>query len=105
MQGASQTQINFLQQCPIVSQVTSTVQVLEGDKLKAKETQIIFLKSMGNLVDGVPVVGHAKGFFFIGGETIKSEKIIKFMKGIVHYACGDVDSGNEAMKSSSRSIG
>ena len=38
-----------------------------------------------SLLDGIPVVGHAKG--------------------VVHYICTDVDGGNKAMRASSRTSG
>ena len=76
---------NFIKQCPVVSQVTSLVQAVNGDEKGAQETQKAFLKTMGGVVDGVPVVGH--------------------VKGAIHYACGDTEGGDQAMKSSSRTIG
>jgi hypothetical protein len=83
--GARQTQINFLKTCPIVSQGTSAVQAIAGDRRAAEETQKAFGKTMSGLADGIPVVGH--------------------IKGGIHYACGDKAGGDQAMKSSSHSVG
>ena len=40
---------------------------------------------MSNFADGIPVVGHVKGG--------------------IHYICGDKEGGDNAMKSSSRTVG
>ena len=51
----------------------------------AKETQLKFVKGVSDFADGVPVVGHVKGG--------------------IHYACGDKEGGDSAMKSASRTVG
>ncbi len=84
-EGAEQTQINFLRQCPIVSQGTSLVQAFSGDEKSAWETQMAFLHTVSCIANSVPLVGH--------------------VKGVVHYAAGDRESGDQAFKSSSRTIG
>lgn len=84
-EGAQQTQENFLKQCPIVSQGTSLVQAISGDEKGARETQMAFLNTVSGVANGIPVVGHAKG--------------------VVHYVCGDKEGGDQAMKSSSRTVG
>ena len=84
-EGAKQTQENFLKECPIVSQVTSVVQLVSGDSEGAAETQKRCGKTLLKMADGIPVVGHAKG--------------------AIHYAFGDKEGGNNAMKSATRSTG
>jgi hypothetical protein len=61
------------------------VQLIAGDADGALETQKRCGKAMMNLADGIPFVGHAKG--------------------LIHYAVGDVEGGDKAMKSSSRTTG
>ncbi len=68
-----------------MSQITSAVQAICGDEKGAQETQLEFLRALGGVVDSVPIVGH--------------------LKGAIHYAQGDKFGGDNAMKSSSRSIG
>jgi hypothetical protein len=68
-----------------VSQVKSAVHAIAGDEESAKKTQVKFLKTMGGVVDGVPIAGH--------------------IKGGIHYAVGDSESGDNAMKSASRTVG
>lgn len=62
--------------------MTSTVQVLAGDVDGAIETQKKCGEALLRTADGIPVVGHAKG--------------------VIHYACGDTDGGNKAMRSATR---
>ncbi len=83
--GAARTQSNFVKSCPVVSQVTWAVHKLEGDDKAAEATNEAFLNTMSGVADGLPVVGH--------------------VKGALHYACGDVDGGNKAMLSASRTVG
>nr|XP_045588432.1 uncharacterized protein LOC123750362 [Procambarus clarkii] len=84
-EGAAATQQNFLKLCPGVSQVTSVVQVISGDEEGAKETQKEFLKGVNDLVDSVPVVGHAKG--------------------TAHFAFGDNAGGHKAVQAANRTTG
>ena len=84
-EGAWRTQVNFSQRFPFVSQVRSIVQLSQGDKKGAWETQKQFVGGVGDLVNGAPLVGHAKG--------------------VVHYVCGDREGGDRAMKSASRTTG
>lgn len=69
----------------LLSQVTSVVQLATGDAEGALETQRRCGKAMSDLVDGVPVVGHAKG--------------------VVHYTLRDTEGGDRAMKSATRTAG
>ena len=55
-----------------------------GDHEKAKEIADSCLNAAGSCVDGLPVVGHAKG--------------------VVHYAMGDVDKGNRSMEAATRNV-
>ncbi|CAG8550978.1 3860_t:CDS:1 [Ambispora gerdemannii] len=83
--GAWDTQINFSKGCLIVSQVRSAIEYIKGDSKAAKETQLYCFGCVSNFVNGIPVIGH--------------------IKGGIHYAFGDNEGGNEAMKSSSRTVG
>ena len=85
VEGARETQGNFIKTCPIVSQGTSLVQSMSGDKEGALETQKAFVKTISGVANGIPIVGH--------------------VKGAIHYALGDNDGGDQALKSSTRSIG
>lgn len=84
-EGALKTQENFSKQCPVVSQVRSAVEATRGDLNAARQTQLEFVSLVSNMVNSVPVIGH--------------------IKGGIHYACGDKEGGDQAMKSSSRTVG
>lgn len=84
-EGARQTQLNFVKGCPIVSQAVALGAVIGGDTKYAKESQVYFGKNLMNMADSIPVVGHAKG--------------------AIHYACGDTEGGDNAMKAASRTVG
>ena len=83
--GAKEPQRDFLDTCPVVSQGTSFYHWWYADNDAARETQVKFGRSTSDCANGVPVVGH--------------------IKGGIHYACGDKDGGDNAMKSASRSTG
>ncbi|ESO99054.1 hypothetical protein LOTGIDRAFT_238932 [Lottia gigantea] len=84
-EGAKKTQENFSRQCPVVSQLRSTIELANGDATAALQTQKEFLATVNEVANQVPIVGH--------------------VKGMVHYAMGDNDGGDNAMKSSSRTVG
>ena len=84
-EGARRTQENFSRGCPVVSQLRSAGEAIGGNAEAAKKTQEYFVNSMGSLADGIPVVGH--------------------VKGVIHYAAGDKEGGDQAMKSASRTVG
>ena len=84
--GARKTQERFVKTCPIVSQTYSLKQIaVDRDYAGAINTQLEFGKWLWNIADSVPVLGHAKGG--------------------IHYACGDKEGGDKAMKRSSRTTG
>ena len=83
--GAKITQQDFIQQCPVVSQVTSIVQLISGDESGALETQKKCLGTINNAANSIPGIGHVKGF--------------------VHLAVGDKEEAADAMKASTRSTG
>jgi hypothetical protein len=87
--GAMQTHRTFMNECPGVSQVKSYMQWKDGDQLGAMITQAKFFnatkESVVCIINGTPVVGHAKA--------------------MAHYAMGDYESGNAAMKAASRTVG
>lgn len=64
VKGARKTQENFSRECPIVSQVRSVVELAAGDKEAALDTQLRCLGTVNNVADGLPVVGHVKGWWF-----------------------------------------
>lgn len=82
---ALQTQINFSRQCPIVSQVRSLAESISGDNKAAQETQKECGLFLLNLCNGIPVVGH--------------------IKGGIHYAFGDAEGGDAALKAASHTSG
>lgn len=59
------------------SQARSLLELANGDVEAALETQRSCLRFVGGFVNGIPVVGHAKG--------------------VVHYVFGDSDGGASAM--------
>lgn len=81
IEGASQTLKNFAETGIIASQITSFIHVARGDYEAARKTQIKFEKGMESLADSIPVAGH--------------------VKGIIHYALGENEKGDAAMKSAS----
>ena len=81
IEGAGQTQKNFAGTGRIASQITSFIHVARGDYEAARKTQIKFEKGMESLADSIPVAGH--------------------IKGIIHYALGENEKGDAAMKSAS----
>ncbi|XP_064394807.1 uncharacterized protein LOC135342047 [Halichondria panicea] len=84
-EGAWETQINFLETFPVVSQGTSFYHWWQGNNEEAKRTQVKFAQGMSNLANGIPAVGH--------------------VKGTIHYALGDKEGGDTAMKAASRTVG
>ena len=84
-EGALQTQKNFVKGCPVVSQGVALGAVIAGETEYALETQKYFGTNLMNMADSVPVVGH--------------------VKGVIHYACGDTEGGDNAMKAASRTVG
>lgn len=84
-EGARQTQLNFVKGCPIISQGAALGALIAGDADYAKESQLYFVKNVSNTIDAVPVVGHVKGG--------------------IHYAFGDAEGGDNAMKAASRTVG
>ncbi len=82
VEGAWRTQENLLDTCPGVSQGKYLVQLATGDVKGAEKTLLKFAQGMSNCVNGIPVV-----------------------KGAIHYAWGDEEGGDKAMKSSSRTVG
>lgn len=81
LDGARKTQEKFSKQCPGVSQARSLVESTY-DEDAARRTQREFLEGVESFADATPVVGH--------------------VRGIVHYAIGDKDKGDECMKAASR---
>ena len=55
LEGARQTQIDFIRRCPVVSQLNSLGMAMVGDNQEALEIQHEFAEHN----KGVPVLGHA----------------------------------------------
>eukprot|EP00607_Mallomonas_marina_P010555 CAMPEP_0182420312 /NCGR_PEP_ID=MMETSP1167-20130531/5037_1 /TAXON_ID=2988 /ORGANISM="Mallomonas Sp, Strain CCMP3275" /LENGTH=407 /DNA_ID=CAMNT_0024596129 /DNA_START=113 /DNA_END=1336 /DNA_ORIENTATION=+ len=83
--GALDTQKNFSKTCPVVSQIRSLVEHQLGDDDAALDTQIAFIDGVDKFTDSIPILGHAKGLYA--------------------YAKKDKESGDRAMKCSSRTVG
>ncbi len=73
---------NFLDTCPVFPQGKYLVQLATGDVKGVEKTLLKSAQGMSNCVNGIPVV-----------------------KGAIHYAWGDKEGGDKAMKSSSRAVG
>ncbi|CAG7678979.1 unnamed protein product [Allacma fusca] len=85
--AALSTQQNFAYNntFPVISQIASAGYAIGGDLGRAKNLQEKFAKDMESVIDSIPVAGH--------------------IKGSVHFAMGDNEKGENAMKSASRSTG
>ena len=81
--GARKTQETFSKTAPVVSQVRSAVEAIGGNHEAASNTQKEFANNMGDMADGIPVVGA--------------------IKGVVHYSMGDKEKGDNSMKSQGKS--
>jgi len=84
-EGARRTQENFSRQCPVVGQIRLVTELAIGDTDGVEETVRQQKEFYGGVFDSVPVVGH--------------------VKGAIHYACGDKEGGDNAMKAASRTTG
>ena len=85
--GALATQENFAYNntFPVISQIASAGYAIGGDMDRARNLQEKFASDMENVIDSIPVAGH--------------------IKGSVHFALGQNERGENAMKSASRSTG
>lgn len=85
--AARATQNNFIYNntFPVLSQLGSLGYAIAGENDKALDLQKKFADDMQRIVDSIPVAGH--------------------IKGGVHYALGENEEGDEAMKAASRSTG
>ncbi|ODM97158.1 DNA polymerase beta [Orchesella cincta] len=86
-QAARTTQNNFIfnNTFPVLSQITSLGYAIAGENGKALDLQKKFADDMQRIIDSIPVAGH--------------------IKGGVHYALGENEAGDDAMKAASRSSG
>jgi len=89
IEGAKQTQRNFIETFPIVSQVKSLGHFLKGNREKAKKVQKNFITNAGGFTN----------------EAINSTPVIGHIKGAVHYAMGDREGGKQAIDSASHASG
>ena len=64
-EGAARTQENFAKECPVVSQSVALGQCLAGDIDGAKDTFNRGIGTINNVANGIPGVGHVKGWFWI----------------------------------------
>ena len=58
---AEKTQINFLRQCPVISQTLALALLSLGCKKEAEKVFDEGISTISNVIDCVPLVGHAKG--------------------------------------------
>jgi len=80
---ALDTQINFVDSTPVLSQLKSLHEAFgQNDWIKAEKTQQKFLIVTSATIDGIPLVGH--------------------IKGLGHYFIGDAKRGHQAMKRADR---
>eukprot|EP01083_Nonionella_stella_P306633 1074655_1 len=80
---ALETQINFLDGTPLISQLKSLYEVfISNDLIQAKKTQNKFLIVTNATFDNIPLIGH--------------------IKGLGHYLIGDYSNGHNAIKRSTR---
>ncbi|XP_063878236.1 uncharacterized protein LOC135110173 [Scylla paramamosain] len=68
----------------LAAPINMIVHKSKGDHEKVKELEDSYLSAASSCADGIPVVGH--------------------VKGVVHYAMGDVDKGNRSMEISTRNV-
>jgi len=83
--GATNTQRNFLNDGVGPSQVRSVVYLVTGEPKRALDVQTKFVVNMGKVAEGVPIVGYTKG--------------------VVHLITGDGNAGWNAIKSATSSTG
>lgn len=93
--GARQTQENFLNQAPMISQYKSLYHLIDGNEEAARETQEIFLNNtITPMVESTPVVGHIKGAVHIAlGEEERGVEIIKGATTSTAMAVGGIIAG------------
>ncbi len=61
VEGARQTQEDFIHECPLLSQGVALGQLMAGDTEGAEETFHRGVDTLNNVANGIPLVGHAKG--------------------------------------------
>lgn len=92
--GAVKTQTNFLNEGLLTSQLRSAYFLATGESKKAGDIQLKFLENMEDLVDGLPVIGHAKGIYhFLKKETNKGWEAIKSSTSSVGTVMGAIVGG------------
>jgi hypothetical protein len=77
------TQQDFIQQCPVVSQVTSIVQLVSGDKSGALETQKKCLGTINSAANSIPGVVCTLKDLFIMQLAIKKEQLMQLNHQLV----------------------
>lgn len=85
MDGAKNTQLNFLNEGLGTSQARSVYFLVTGDPGKALDVQKDFVGNLEPVVDGLPLIGH--------------------LKSGIHLILGDYEHGLEAMISATSSMG
>jgi hypothetical protein len=85
IEGAVETHNDFANRntFPVISQLQSMSYALNGDLDDAVDLQEKFASDMSDVIDSIPVAGHAKGG--------------------LHYALGQNEKGDNAIKASTRS--
>lgn len=92
--GAARTQTNFLNGGIIPSQLRSGYFLLTGEPSKAIDIQSEFVGNLEGLVDGLPLVGHAKGVYhLLTDEAERGWEVIKSATSSAGTMIGAVTSG------------
>jgi len=89
IEGAKQTQRNFTNGCPIISQAKSIHYFLKRNPQKAKEIQKTFIRNAGTFLN----------------EAMNSTPFVGHVKGAIQYALGDREGAREAIDGSSHVLG
>ena len=89
IEGARQTQRNFTDSFPIVSQAKSFHYFLKHDPMKARDIQKRFLQNAAPLIN----------------EAMNSTPGLGHIKGAVHFAMGDREGGKDALESATHVLG
>jgi hypothetical protein len=82
LDGAKQTQTDFLESFPVASQLTSLYYSIKGEESEAVRVQKRCLDFLSQTANSVPIVGHVKAG--------------------IHKVCGDDKGASEAFKASTR---
>lgn len=114
--GAAETQKDFLQQCPVVSQVLrpiSNIILIKSWLLPCSSKALHIISLHSKVTSTVQLIaGDADGALETqkkcGNALLRTADgipLVGHAKGAIHYACGDTEGGNRAMMSATRTTG